>query len=133
MTNFEKYKKEVLDIATRNVSPIAVCEGRPRACGESVCSECELYAINGNCVAKFLRWLYKEYQEKPKLSEKAYYLLKSFPDDAEIIITAGFLYVIIGGVMDSMDYCNFLPEFPKEVEYGKRYKVSDLLGFEVEE
>ena len=77
--------------------------------------------------------MYEEYQGKPKLSKKAYHLLKSFPDDAEIIMANGFLYVVIGGVIDSMDYFNFFPKFPEEIEHGKKYKVSDLLKFEVEE
>ena len=133
MTNFEKYRKEVLDMAARNVTPIAVCGGRPRACEESVCSDCELYAINGNCVAKFLRWLYKEYQEKPIISERTYHFLKSLPEGARIKYSGGFLYINTGDGVESI-YCDdnlFLPKLPPLVE-DLWYEVSEILKWEVE-
>lgn len=135
MTNFEKYKKEVLDIVSRNVSPIAVCEGRPRACDELSCNDCELYEVNCNCDSKFIRWLYKEYQEKPKLSERAYHFLKSLPNNARIKRSGGLLYMnveesIVSTYYDYYDDNGFMPLLPLELDLW--YEVSEILKWEVE-
>lgn len=132
MTNFEKYKDTVLSIVDKR-DFVAIVNDKPTTCSSAFCTSCKNNDYVGRCTTAFIKWLYEEYQERPKLSEKAYHLLKAFPDDAEIIIANGFLYVVVGGVMDSISYnYSFLPEFPEEVENGKRYKVSDLLKFEVE-
>lgn len=135
MTNFEKHKERLLKIADSMDTGIAVCNGIPYSCEDAPCDDCDFYCGgSGSCEARFIRWLYQEYEEKPKLSEKAYHFLKSLPDDAGIIIANGFLYVDTGGVMDSMPDCyNFIPEFPKELENGERHKVSEILKWEVDE
>ena len=129
MTNFEKYKDE---IQKRGAFLFGVKDEKIYNCEDIPCGDC-LFSNDSPCVNPKLVWLFKEYQEKPKLSAKAYHLLKSFPDDAEIIIANGFLYVVAGGVMDSMPDCyNFIPELPKELENGERHKVSEILKWEVE-
>lgn len=135
MTNFEKHKERILEIVDTKDTGIAVCNGVLHPCGDVSCDNCDFCRVgNHDCDVRFIRWLYQEYQEKPKLSEKAYHFLKSLPDDVGIIIANGFLYVDAGGVMESIpDNYNFIPEFPEELENGKRHKVSDLLKLEVEE
>lgn len=135
MTNFEKYKKEVLDIAMRGATPIAVCKGRPRSCEELTCGDCELYEVNVNCESKFLWWLCEEYQEKPKLSERAYHFLKSLPNNARIKRSGGLLYMnvvesIVSTYYDYYDDNGFIPLLPIEPELW--YEVSEILKWEVE-
>lgn len=134
MTNFEKYKDAVLSMIDDKHGMFGVVDGKPVPCKGIGCFTCQLYRddTNVSCTEGFVKWLYQEYEEKPKLSVKSYHFLKSFPDDAEIIITDAFLYVVIGGVMDAIDYFHFFPEFPDELKDGERHKVSDLLKFEVE-
>lgn len=112
-----------------------VVDGEPVPCKGTDCFKCQLHecGVDASCAAAFIKWICQEYEEKPKLSEKAYHFLKSLPDDAGIIIANGFLYVDAGGVMDSMPDCyNFIPELPKELENGERHKVSEILKWEVE-
>lgn len=133
MTNFEKYKKEMLDIAMSGVMPIAVCKGRPRSCSKLSCHDCELYEVNGNCESRFFQWLCEEYEEKPKLSERAYHFLKSLPNNARIKNSGGLLYMKVEeSIVSTYYYDNrFIPLLPLEPELW--YEVSELLKWEVEE
>lgn len=69
MTNFERYKKEILDFIanTRGSSP-AVVDGKFAKCGDTHCSKCSLEKekYRGVCCGnRMLLWLYEEYQEEP--------------------------------------------------------------------
>lgn len=61
MTNFEKYKDEILGIIESNDGGAAVVCGRPMACDEVVsCGDCSLGNEEGSCDALFIKWLYEE-------------------------------------------------------------------------
>lgn len=62
MTNFEKYKDEILKIIESGSSCcIAVKDGKPVRC-ESMpgCDNCELNTEKSNCGFKFLKWAYED-------------------------------------------------------------------------
>lgn len=62
MTNFEKYKDEILKIIESGSSCcIAVKDGKPVRC-ESMpgCDNCELNTEKSNCGFKFLKWGYED-------------------------------------------------------------------------
>lgn len=65
MTNFERYKGEILKIIESGSSCcIAVKDGKPVRC-ESMpgCDNCELNTEESNCGFKFLKWAYEDDDE----------------------------------------------------------------------
>lgn len=132
MTNFEKYKERLLKIVDSMDEGIAVCNGVPYSCEDTPCDDCDFYCDGGSCEARFIRWLYQEYEEIPKLSERAYHFLKSLPDNARIKNSGGLLYMKVEeSIVSTYYYDNgFIPLLPLEPELW--YEVSELLKWEVE-
>lgn len=64
MTNFEKYKDEILKIVTENHSSLAKKDGAVVSCMEVSCKECDFDAV-GICGENRLRWLYEDDGEEP--------------------------------------------------------------------
>ena len=63
MTNFEKYKDEILGITKYSAySQVAIKDGKPVLCEDAVCASCELNDESdlGNCVLKFMEWAYED-------------------------------------------------------------------------
>lgn len=59
MTNFEKYKEQLLGfINTNNVTPAKV-DGEFERCSDTACTECDFYNDNNYCEIMLLKWLYK--------------------------------------------------------------------------
>lgn len=62
MTNFEKYKDEILRIVSTgdrvafNIETKTIC-----ACEGTVCTICEFDKTQNTCNASYTQWLYKEY------------------------------------------------------------------------
>ena len=58
MTNFEKYREQLLNfISTNGVTP-AREDGEFTRCGDTNCTECDFR--DKNCTAKFIKWLYED-------------------------------------------------------------------------
>ena len=58
MTNFERYKDEILKFSTRGDAEIpAIVNGKPVSCDNTRCDDCEL---GGSCARDFIKWLYKD-------------------------------------------------------------------------
>lgn len=57
MTNFEKYKDEILRIATESNEAPAMEDGMLTACRSLSCKECDFN--EDNCVTSFFNWLYE--------------------------------------------------------------------------
>lgn len=67
MTNFEKYKDEILPLAKNNRG-FAFHMNKITDCKLSGCKNC---IFTGTCIANRIKWLYEEYQEPaPKLTKK---------------------------------------------------------------
>ena len=60
MTNFEKYKDEILMISA--VGQIALQKGKLRPCYGTRCEDCD-FSGTDNCSLKALEWLKAEYKE----------------------------------------------------------------------
>lgn len=58
MTNFEKYKYEILEVIKQGDNP-ALKNGVITPCSTTKCIECENSTGNG-CIKKFIKWLYAE-------------------------------------------------------------------------
>lgn len=69
MTNFEKYKDEILGISRTQAIAINKRRNAPEKCSNSVCSECLLHEGRYCNQKAIFQWLYSEYQEPaPKLT-----------------------------------------------------------------
>lgn len=130
MTNFEKYRDEILRITNELDQTVAVTENGPVACSDTTCQECKLLADTW-CGETRINWLYEEYKVKPAISSKAYCFLKSLPEGVRIKRSDGMLYMQVGDkIVDTPYYGNqFIPAFP--IEENKWFEVSDLLTWEV--
>lgn len=138
MTNFEKHKEQLLEIANVMDTGIAVRNGELYPCEKLRCEDCDFYGDgSGSCEARLVRWLYEEYQEKPKLSERAYHFLRSLPNNVRIRISDGRLYMkrlymkdkesIVDVYYNNNEFIPFLPLKP-----DLWYEVSEILKWEVE-
>lgn len=58
MTNFEKYKNEILAFVHKNVSTPAVVNGEFAKCSVTDCDKCELKGFN--CRVELIEWLYED-------------------------------------------------------------------------
>lgn len=75
MTNFEKYKDEILEIVEHNdIASIAIDikKNKPQYCNGTRCSQCIRYGDDGRCSSQNLfKWLYEEAKESlPTLTLK---------------------------------------------------------------
>lgn len=61
MTNFEKWKEEILKISKEG-ELIAVRNNIPVGCNSISCGECDFTQIDGSCILRRMEWLYREYQ-----------------------------------------------------------------------
>lgn len=69
MKNFEKFKDEILLIHKSYIdSDIAVADGKPKACDETPCIDCDLYG-DDNCGYHLIEWLYEEADSDNEESE----------------------------------------------------------------
>ena len=62
MTNFEKYKNEIMKIATESNEAPAMEDGMLTACRGLSCEECDFN--EDNCVTSFFNWLYEDDREQ---------------------------------------------------------------------
>ena len=77
MTNFEKYKDEILGISRTQAIAINKRRNAPEKCSYSVCSECLLHEGRYCNQRAIFQWLYSEYQEPaPKLTAEEYAFCK---------------------------------------------------------
>ena len=74
MTNFEKYKDDIIQICTSTGETPAVLSDKVADCEKSKCTDCLLFKKAGDCSIMFILWLYEEYIEPIKLTaeEKAF-------------------------------------------------------------
>lgn len=63
MTNFEKYKDEILKITAMGNSTIAVKDGMLVTCKNLLCRECDFK--DGDCIWNRFNWLYEDDGEEP--------------------------------------------------------------------
>ena len=66
MTNFEKYKEQLLSFDYVEGNTPAKKNGKLMRCADTYCIECDF--INGNCTTNFIKWLY-ENDEKAECCE----------------------------------------------------------------
>ena len=132
MTNFEKWKDEILKIKHDGYE-VAVKDGVPKPC-VGICDQCE-FERESPCSAKFVEWLLSEYEEPaPKLTRREREFLEFFNNKDKRAIrrdTNGKL-----GIRDTI-YNIFAAEihpgmFPF-IKQGETWTFEDLLKLEVEE
>lgn len=69
MTNFEYYKKEILELTNNDQAFMVYKNGKIGNCDK--CHDCKKCLFDSNsCNAKATKWLYEEHKEQPKLTKK---------------------------------------------------------------
>ena len=74
MTNFEKWKEEILKISEEE-ELIAVRNNTPIGCNSISCGECDFTPVE-SCILSRMEWLYREYREPIALTQKEYNFCK---------------------------------------------------------
>lgn len=132
MTNFEKYKDEILRFTSHSIGDIALVNGELTDCTMTPCDDCQFFCSKHQCPTPFINWLYEEYKEPaPNLTakERAFCEAIAFPHDKYIGRTpVGNLFI---GMKDttliSLDNTWF-----KFIKSDSEWDVVDLLELEVE-
>lgn len=75
MTNFEKYKDEILRIATESNSNPAKKDGVVVACEGLACTKCDFDGV-GKCRENRFKWLYEDDSEEPDRCDSCKYEYK---------------------------------------------------------
>ena len=130
MTNFEKWKDEILKIKHENYE-VAVKDGVPKPC-VGICNKCE-FERESPCSAKFVEWLLSEYEEPtPKLTRQEREFLECFTHPAykEIFRNDYGLYVTACEPGNGLSISNDMLPF---INSGETWTLEDLLKLEVEE
>lgn len=142
MTNFEKYKDEILGISRSQAIAINKRRNAPEKCSYSVCSECLLHEGKSCNQKAIFQWLYSEYQEPaPKLTAEEYAFCKIATNGYIARNERGSLYIYGGKPVQNIsgwgalnwkelnrDYFQFITW-----ESGKAWSINELLELEVEE
>lgn len=120
MTNFEKYKDEILKIAEAGSCCIAVKDGKPVKCeGMPRCGDCELNTDGGSgCLFEFLKWAHE--------------------DDSEGLDCGKCKHYNEGDTADSCEHCKryYLDRFERrslktrQSEFLKAYPNANVLGIQ---
>lgn len=78
MTNFEKYRDDVIALIQNYDGLPALVKGKPHYCMIDVCRRCDLHGRDDHCCPKgFVEWLYKEYVEVLKLTKREHLLCEA--------------------------------------------------------
>lgn len=107
MTNFEKYKDEIMDISIKG-RRVALVKRQPVDCHNISCTACDLYC-EVPCDVERLKWLYEEYKEPaPTLTSKERAFCEE--DDNEVyascpVCSHTFVYDTLYDENWSLDYC----------------------------
>ena len=130
MTNFEKWKDEILKI-THDDYEVAVKDGVPKPC-VGICNQCE-FEEGSPCIATFVDWLLAEYKEPaPKLTRREREFLECFTHPAykEIFRNDYGLYVTACEPGNGLSISNDMFPF---IKLDEVWTLEDLLKLEVEE
>lgn len=140
MTNFEKYKDEILGISRTQAIAINKRRNAPEKCSYSVCSECLLHEGRSCNQKAIFQWLYSEYQEPaPKLTAEEYAFCKIATNGYIARNERGSLYIYSEKPVQNIsgwralnwkelnrDYFQFITW-----ESGKAWGINELLELEV--
>ena len=140
MTNFEKYKDEILLLAKNNRG-FAFHMNKITDCKLSGCKNC---IFTGACIANRIKWLYEEYQEPtPKLTKAEKGFCEILDDgyiardkNGELHLYNNPPYVTETDWRANYGHCTRLCSkfFPFITwESGKAWGINELLALEVEE
>ena len=130
MTNFEKYKDEIL-ILVRNNRGFAFRMNKITACKLTGCENC---IFTGSCIANRIKWLYEEYQEPaPKLTKAEKGFCEVIKDGYIARDKNGDLYIENNWGINRGYYMKLCSKFFPFItwESGKAWSIEDLLKLEV--
>lgn len=82
MTNFEKYKKELIEMMIDSYNFLGLANGVPTLCNKLDCSKCDWFD-NETCRIKRKEWIESEYVE-PKIQPE----VKNLHIDGKVLVSA---------------------------------------------
>lgn len=133
MTNFEKYKDDILRIAAVDDTP-ALVKGKVLRCNSTACEKCEFANHeNRNCNHNLFKWLYAEYKEPaPKLTakERAFCEMVHCPQDYHLIRSWQGELFLKRKYYATPFYVD--PDSFSFIKHDKLWSVEELLKLEVE-
>lgn len=141
MTNFEKYKDEILELSKIGTIAVNKQKNMPVHCSTTPCSECILRS--DTCTSQLINWLYEEYQEPaPKLAKAEKGFCEILDDGYIARDKNGELHLynnppyVTETDWRECGHCtklcsNFFPFITWES--GKAWNINELLALEVEE
>lgn len=131
MTNFEKWKDEILKI-THDDYEVGVRNGVPIPC-KGICNQCE-FEGRRPCIAGFVDWLLAEYQEPaPKLTKREREFLECFLNTSKRTISRDLTSGLLGFGYNG-NWCDRLKEDTFQfIKKGECWFFDDLLKLEVKE
>lgn len=109
MTNYEKYKDEILK---HGHSSFGMKDGNIGSCCDITCSDCYFFS-NPICSAEILDWLFEEYREEPVLTKQERVICDLLEDGYLTKIKNKFgtnLYYSKIKLLDDKKTINFLSE-----------------------
>ena len=145
MTNFEKYKNEILEISEIQEVAISKTKNAPEYCGDLSCSDC-LLCQEAFCNKKAMfQWLYAEYKEPaPKLTKAERGFCETVPNGYIARDKYGALYVYSNkpekkqtewrGACEEDEYFEIQHNAFRFISWGsgEYWNIEELLELEVE-
>ena len=130
MTNFEKWKDEILKIKHEDYE-VAVKDGVPKPC-VGICNQCEFEGGNP-CIANFVDWLLAEYKEpEPKLTKREREFIETFWVTDKAIKRDRLLYLCCKTYKGEFQFSIKEKLFPF-IKQGETWTFTDLMKLEVKE
>lgn len=145
MTNFEKYKEEIMDILGDG-SDVGIEDNKLKSCSYISCNRCGFHATQENkwCQYNFFKWGMQEYVEPKRLTKEEHYfcvVVKSgyiardkeglyyFNTDVEWIEHFGWDFIDDGEFIN-IDEC--IPHLKFDaIGMNEKFKIEELLQMEV--
>ena len=143
LTNFEKYKDQILKITNNN--DVFAFDGRKLHCCEDYeCDDCVFRTFQLNCRCERIKWMYEEYHEPtPKLTKAERDFCMTIDEDGYIARDEDgriFLYDKLPEKGENRHLCtgNLMRISPDAFSFiqwddEKPWSIEDLLKLEVEE
>jgi hypothetical protein len=126
MTNFEHYKKEILNITNRGYN-VAVVDNEPTACGfVQNCRGCQLANADAKwrCHLNRMEWLYEEYIEPPKQPK----LTKKERQFCELVETGWICRTRIGILVYRLEDNKPSKDYTRGIWYGDNIRSKVMIN-----
>lgn len=128
MTNFEKYKEQIIKYVTEYNESIALVNGKLQMCGDTDCEDCSFNTTD--CKATMLGWLYLE--PRIAITPKQKQFLDVLEEGTLNKGDVGVCFIVNGVALRNDAFAYELGLDFKQLECGS-YDIAELRKCEVQE